>query len=216
MQHVRLSLTVPEGAADAVYDLLTRSPFLESVRGLVWNFSGDHLDTLHFVEGDRERYVAALEEIPLVLDHEVVPAGEDAFYVYHQCRIEGGAGTLFETVTRGGLLVVPPVEFGDGGTTTFSLFGNDAEIQAAVESFPASIDVEVRKVTGMGNAPKVVTATLSDRQREAVTAALDLGYYEIPREASHEDVATAIDCAPSTAAEHLRKAESKLLESVFG
>jgi len=56
---------------------------------------------------------------------------------------------------------------------------------------------------------------LSDRQREATDAALDLGYYEIPREADHRDVASALDCAPSTTAEHLRKAEAKLVESIL-
>lgn len=216
MQHVRLSLTVPEGVADEVYDLLTRSPFVESVRGLVWNFSGDRLGTLHYVEADSERYVAALEKIPLVLDHQVVAVGEDAFYAYHQCSVEAGVGALFETFTRGSLLVVPPAEFGDGGTTTVSLFGDEAEIQAAIESVPEPVTVEILAVNGMGNAPTVATATLSDRQREAVTAALDLGYYEVPREASNEAVAERLDCAPSTAAEHLRKAESKLLQSVLG
>jgi hypothetical protein len=34
--------------------------------------------------------------------------------------------------------------------------------------------------------------------------------------ASHEDVADAIDCAPSTAAKHLRKAESELISAVVG
>lgn len=68
----------------------------------------------------------------------------------------------------------------------------------------------------MFSTPEVSGATLSDRQREAVEAGLALGYYEVPREASHEDVAEAIDCAPSTAAEHRRKAEAKLLRSTVG
>mgnify|MGYP002276742734 CR=1 FL=1 len=58
------------------------------------------------------------------------------------------------------------------------------------------------------------TARLTDRQREAVEAGLDLGYYDVPRTTDHEAVADALGCAPSTAAEHLRKAESKLLRAV--
>ncbi|MFC6975764.1 helix-turn-helix domain-containing protein [Halomicroarcula sp. GCM10025709] len=60
-----------------------------------------------------------------------------------------------------------------------------------------------------------VETRLSDRQREAVEAALSLGYYDIPRTATHEAVADALDCAPSTAAEHLRKAESRVLHALF-
>ncbi|MBX0287507.1 helix-turn-helix domain-containing protein [Halomicroarcula sp. F28] len=60
-----------------------------------------------------------------------------------------------------------------------------------------------------------MASLLSDRQQEAIQTALELGYYEIPRAVSHEDVADHIGCAPSTAAEHLRKAESTLLGSLL-
>lgn len=216
MKHVRLTLRAPPETVHPVFDLLTRSEHVETVEGLDWNFSGDRLGILHYVEGDLDAYVGELEAIPAVLDHDVARAGEDACYAYHRCAVDGGAAALFETFTRGSLLLVPPVEFGEGGVATFSLFGESAEDQAAIETVPDAVDVEVHEVGGIADAPTATGAALSDRQREAVQAALELGYYEIPREASHEDVAAAIDCAPSTAAEHLRKAESKLLRSVLG
>ncbi|MXR22550.1 helix-turn-helix domain-containing protein [Halobacterium bonnevillei] len=40
--------------------------------------------------------------------------------------------------------------------------------------------------------------------------AVDAGYYDVPRTASQDDVAAQLDCAPSTVAEHLRKAEAAL------
>jgi predicted DNA binding protein len=40
-----------------------------------------------------------------------------------------------------------------------------------------------------------------------------LGYYETPREATHEDVAAELECAPNTATEHLQKGEAKLVAS---
>jgi predicted DNA binding protein len=67
----------------------------------------------------------------------------------------------------------------------------------------------------VGRSGPTAESLLTDRQREAVEAANDLGYYEIPREASQEDVAERIGCAASTAAEHLRKAETKLLRSIL-
>lgn len=216
MKHVRLTIRAPEGEIHPVFDVLTRSDHVETVEALDWNFSGDRLGILHHVEGDREVYVEALEDIPAVLDHDVAEAGDGAFYAYHQCVVERGARELFEAFTNGSMLVVPPIEFGDDGASTLSLFGDGAEIQAAIDSLPAFVAVEVHEVGGFGDAPGLDDATLSDRQREAVVTALDVGYYDIPRRASHEDVAAAIDCAPSTAAEHLRKAESKLLRSVFG
>jgi predicted DNA binding protein len=56
-----------------------------------------------------------------------------------------------------------------------------------------------------------VAGGLTDRQREALAEALAAGYYESPRAATVADVGERLDCAPSTAAEHLRKAESTLV-----
>ncbi len=216
MKHVRLTVRAPEAAVHPVFDMLTRADHVDEVLALHWNFSGDRLGILHYVEGDVEAYLDDLTAIPEVLDHDVARTGDDAFYVYHRCAVDRGARELFETFSRGSLLLVPPIEFGSDGTSTFSLFGTSAEIQAAIEGVPDPIEIEVHEVGGMKGAPEVTAATLSDRQREAIEAALALGYYEIPREASHEGVADAIGCAPSTAAEHLRKAESKVLRSTFG
>ena len=44
--------------------------------------------------------------------------------------------------------------------------------------------------------------------------AVEHGYYEIPRRATHEDIADELGCAPSTVDEHLRKAESRILTSL--
>lgn len=52
---------------------------------------------------------------------------------------------------------------------------------------------------------------LTDRQREAVETAFEMGYFEYPRGANASDVAEAMDIGPSTLIEHLTAAQSKLL-----
>jgi predicted DNA binding protein len=54
---------------------------------------------------------------------------------------------------------------------------------------------------------------LSDRQREALEVAVELGYYDTPREATHTDIAAELDCAPNTASDHLQKGEAKLVRA---
>jgi predicted DNA binding protein len=54
-------------------------------------------------------------------------------------------------------------------------------------------------------------ADLTGRQREVLEAAYAAGYYEVPRDASTEDVATELGVDPSTVAEHLQRAERNLL-----
>jgi hypothetical protein len=52
---------------------------------------------------------------------------------------------------------------------------------------------------------------LTERQREVIETAWDMGYYEVPKDASTEDVAASLDLDGSTVAEHLQRAERNLL-----
>jgi hypothetical protein len=54
---------------------------------------------------------------------------------------------------------------------------------------------------------------LTDAQREALVAANDLGYFEIPRRASLADVADELGVAQSSLSERLRRAHSHLVET---
>lgn len=52
---------------------------------------------------------------------------------------------------------------------------------------------------------------LTDRQREVVEATYDLGFYDVPRRASTEDVASELGVDAATVSEHLQRAERNLL-----
>ncbi|WP_340099847.1 helix-turn-helix domain-containing protein [Salinibaculum salinum] len=53
---------------------------------------------------------------------------------------------------------------------------------------------------------------LTDRQHEALRTAYELGYFDIPRQVSLEDVATELDISPSSVSERLRRAQTQLIE----
>ena len=218
MKHVRVRITAGgrEDEIHPMYDVMANAPFVERATALQWNFTGDALGILHYVVGDADAFEAAVGEIPEVLDYDIVRAGEDAFYVYIRDATTDALAELFGPITRGGLVVIPPIRYHEDGTVTFSLFGPDAEMQMALENVASPVDVTVEEISGLGATAVTAETHLSERQREAIEAAYELGYYEVPREADHTDVAAIIDCAPSTAAEHLRKAESKLVASLFG
>ncbi|WP_433627586.1 helix-turn-helix domain-containing protein [Halomicrococcus sp. NG-SE-24] len=218
MKHVRVRITAGgrETEIHPMYDVWANASFVERATALQWNFTGDALGILHYAVGDADAFEAAVEEIPEVLGYDIARVGEDAFYVYVRDATTDALGELFGPITQGGLVVVPPIRYHEDGTVTFSLFGPDAEIQAAIETVPGPVDVTIEEIGGLDATAATVETHLSERQREAIETAFELGYYEIPREASHTDIAAAIDCAPSTAAEHLRKAESKLVSSMVG
>lgn len=77
-------------------------------------------------------------------------------------------------------MTVPPVEWNDDGSSTFTLVGTEADVQAAVEEVPEGIPVDVERVGGRSVRPESVRDELSDRQRETVETAVSAGYYDTP------------------------------------
>lgn len=56
---------------------------------------------------------------------------------------------------------------------------------------------------------------LTDRQREVLYVAYELGYYDVPRGASMSEIAEEHGVDDSTVAEHLQRAEHNLLEALL-
>ena len=217
MRHVRLTVAPVDGDVEVptMYRVLSGAPYLDRVVGLHWNVSGDRLGLMVYAEGDVEAFRDEIRAIPAVLDFEIVSAGDNRFYAYLRNELNDLSRRLFGTFTRGSLLVVPPVDYGGDGSATLSVFGPIDEVQAAVREVPPPFEVTIDEVSGMGATPGLAETSLSARQREAVEAAIAVGYYDIPRKGDYGAIAAKMGCAPSTAAEHLRKAESKVLRAAF-
>ena len=64
-----------------------------------------------------------------------------------------------------------------------------------------------------GPSPRSALEILTPKQREALVAAYQTGYYDIPKRADSADVAKALALGKSTTLEHLRKAEKRLLDN---
>jgi predicted DNA binding protein len=181
-------------------------------RLLQWNPAAGETNTMIFhVEGDPEPYAAALDDIETITEYGTAPAEGEAFYVYVCERLDTTARQLTDAATREGLVVMPPVVYRTDRAIDATVVGTAASLQHALEEAPPGIDAEVRSVGRYTAGRMDAASALSDRQFEAVTVAVDLGYYETPREAAVADVADRLDCASGTAAEHLRKAEAALV-----
>ncbi|MFB6297588.1 MAG: helix-turn-helix domain-containing protein [Salinirussus sp.] len=86
-----------------------------------------------------------------------------------------------------------------------------ADIQSMIADLREFGRVRIESLVEVTSPPSV----LSDRQYEAVQAALEMGYFEWPRETDIEAVADALGVAHPTALEHLRKAQQKLLRQAL-
>jgi predicted DNA binding protein len=217
MKHARVRITAHGQESDIhpMYGVMTEASFVERATALQWNYTGDALGILHYVVGDADALETAMREIPEVVGYDVAHVDARSFYVYVRDTTTGPLQEMFAPVTSGGLLVVPPVKYEPDGTVVFSMFGPDDELQEAVTRVPPPIDVTIEAVGGLADTTTAVEARLTDRQREIVKTAVTMGYYDVPRTASQTDIATELNCAPSTIAEHLRKAESRMMRAQF-
>lgn len=217
MKHVRVRITARGSAGDIhpMYGVMTEAAFVERATAIQWNYTGEALGILHYVVGDTDALESAMQEIPEVVGYDMERIDDSSCYVYVRDATTDALQELFSPISSGGLVVVPPIEYEPDGSVVFSIFGPDDELQAAIESVSVPVDVTIEAVGGLAGTTAAVEALLTDRQREVVETAVELGYYDIPRTASQEEIAIELDCAPSTTAEHLRKAESRVLRAQF-
>ncbi len=215
MKRIRLTIHPQSLDTPALYRYLTESPDIDAVETVNWNVRTPPAGFLLRVRGDLGALRERLAADPEVTEHAVFPVADRDGY----CVIEGRAPTesraLWEHFTRGSLMTVPPVEWNDDGSSTVTLVGTESDVQALVDGVPGDIRVDAERVGSGRIDRRTALDRLTDRQREAVAAAVDLGYYDTPRSATVADVATELDRAISTVGEHLQRAEAKVMTRLF-
>jgi len=63
--------------------------------------------------------------------------------------------------------------------------------------------------------PSSPISRLTEKQRRALLTAFDLGYYDLPRRVSSEEIAKKLDLVSSTFISHRRKAERRILTEII-
>lgn len=217
MKFVRLRIEFPETPLSPLQDALRRCEGLElaQLRFGGVTATGPRTYVLS-VAGDVAAIADALESEDGIIDHEVVHEAGDRGVVYVRSETTDVELALQSTFARGSLVTTTPVDFHPDGSAVFRVLGEPADLRAAIDEAGEALSVTVERLADYDQPPERVAAALTDRQQEVVRTALELGYYDVPRSATHEDVAAELDVAPSTASEHLRKAEVALVRSAFG
>ncbi|APW97348.1 bacterio-opsin activator [Halobiforma lacisalsi AJ5] len=92
-----------------------------------------------------------------------------------------------------------------------SLVGSQESIRAMLRNFEeAGIAPDLHKLGEYEGGQRTLDA-LTDRQLDVLQTAYDMGFYEVPREASIDDVADEMGLDDGTISEHLQRAERNLL-----
>lgn len=151
---------------------------------------------------------------------EVFHHGEETVYRFARDASEAPACACEHVEAHG-----PPVRHlkADDGSLVLSFLAADVATvrEVVVELREEFGGVSLRRLTRSGGPDDeedlvvLDRATLTDRQREVLETAHDMGYFEHPRAANATEVAGTLDINRSTFAEHLASAQSKLLDAVL-
>lgn len=118
-----------------------------------------------------------------------------------------------------GFIHSEPVRIEDGREYwQVSFAGDRSDIEPALDGVREDADAEVtvERITSTGDTGRPERErrldSLTSTQHQVLDLARERGYYEWPRGISTRDLAAELDISKTTLLEHLRKAESKLLD----
>ncbi len=109
----------------------------------------------------------------------------------------------------------PPIGIGDG-KIKISFLGSEKQVKNFMEKIDElGIRYRVVLLADANFSPISPLNRLTEKQREVLMAAYRLGYYDIPRKITSEELAKRLGIVDSTVVEHLRKAELRLMAQLF-
>lgn len=179
-----------------------------------WNVRGsdEALEyELFYADADREPYEEAIEAVDSVRWYDLTPIDDDSFYVYVCQETREEDVRWREALAALDLVVVPPIVYDAEAAFYMTVVGTGDNLRSMLEGLPDEIDVTVRSIGEYDRRHTPLGGDLTDRQLEAVEAAVAVGYFEVPRAAGVEAVADELDCASSTAATLLQKAQATVM-----
>lgn len=103
----------------------------------------------------------------------------------------------------------------EGDALTVSLVGDREDLAERVRDYEAAgASPTIERLAEYGGDADVLDG-LTERQETVLREAHERGYFEVPREATTADVASALDLDDSTVSEHLQRAQRTILDDLL-
>jgi len=160
--------------------------------------------------------IFALEGLGSKLDTELLDRESDVVFTYF-IRSKTSVRTP-ELVGQGGLMpyLSTPFEFKDGKLRV-TLLGNSSQVKRYLADLSKQklVKYRIASLTDAKFPPNSPIGRLTDKQRRVLITAYRLGYYDVPRRITSEELARKLNLVKSTFSTHVRKAERRLLTEML-
>ena len=165
--------------------------------------------------GNMDRAKELFDRNPQV-EQFVIPGTDDGI-VYLQYASAPLVDELMSLLSAHAVVVSWPIRSTrDTRGVRLTVFGPEAVLGEFFAGFPEAVDLRLERTGDYRDGHSDPLSMLTDRQRLVFDTAIRLGYYESPRETTHEALAEELDIARSTVAEHLQRIEATVMGSLAG
>jgi hypothetical protein len=221
MKYIQATGTPDLDKAPEFFQVLAGSSYVTEARLFDLNISPRGRPTVLFeVDGDVDPVRTELDGSNGLQTVETAPVTDGKFNLLGTLDLSTIPllQDVFGALTQEGLVVAKPVIYRDGQVHV-RIVGSSSTLQTAISKLSSNMEFEITTIGEFDRSRDTPLSMLSERQREVLVTAFNLGYYEHPRETTHGDIADRLRCAPNTISDHLQKAEKKImteaLESEF-
>lgn len=211
MRQVTFETTYPPDAAHPIQQEMTTDGAVTRSELLIWGPTAD-VTTLSWFDGEPSAVTAVLDAVESTAGTHLVAADDGTYAFVRQTAYELPDSVL-TAVAQSRVVFVPPVRFEADGRVRYDAVGESTALAAFHDDIDHHFETSIRQVRDFRGWPN--PAPVTDRQRDALEAAVAVGYYEVPRTGTVEDVASELDCARSTAGELVRRAESAVVTAAI-
>jgi hypothetical protein len=216
MRYFQIRLTPEDGGFHRLDRLTASMPDVERQSILHLDLLNDGTGVaLFLMHGNSESLVEMYEGEELVRSYDVFDSDEEGFFAHVHFDPDSPADELLRIIDRHKLMIDTPLAFGDDGSLRVTAAGPQELVRQAAVDIPESVDFHLELIGEYEPQREGLVTMLTDRQRDVLRTAIEMGYYAIPREATHEDLAAQLDCSAGTVGEHLRKIEARVLSELL-
>ncbi len=116
-----------------------------------------------------------------------------------------------------GVTVVFPIHYvhHDPFRIELTEIGPREELHQRIQETRTIATVGINRVYRHEPASTRYAGVLTERQQDVLEAAIEAGYYRIPRETSHEELAETLNCSSSMVGQHLRRIERRIISALY-
>lgn len=217
MWEVSYVITPDQGYFDRAEPILWEAGVqLESIRSMEFVSDGTVV-IVYEIDGSVAALRGCLEGASEKVVEYVVAEDCDPIVVQIRFHPDETLQQLLSVQRSFGVSVQFPIRYirQDPATVEIVEIGPQEELNGRIRETRTLSSIHIQHVHPYDPTTRRRFAELTERQQEVLCTAVRTGYYRVPRETTHEDLAEELNCCASTVGQHLRRIEAQLVASIL-